>query len=121
MKIRLIEFQLAHLDKNKSRASYDHAERLEPRAVMMQAWADLIDTALVSPRELRSISPSALARVAPKNPDRTGPPRRPLYGCTATEVPMEHTASKLSLAQTAERLYPRKWPAVRRMTGMLPA
>jgi integrase len=50
---RLIELQLAHIDRNKSRASYDHAERLEPRRVMMQAWADMIDAALVSPQELR--------------------------------------------------------------------
>jgi integrase len=50
---RLIELQLAHIDRNKSRASYDHAERLEPRRAMMQAWADMIDAALVSPRELR--------------------------------------------------------------------
>jgi integrase len=43
----LIELQLAHLDRNKSRASYDHAELLEPRRKMLQAWADMIDTALV--------------------------------------------------------------------------
>jgi integrase len=51
---RLIELQLAHIDRNKSRASYDHAERLEPRRAMMQAWADMIDAAaMVSPRVLR--------------------------------------------------------------------
>jgi integrase len=51
---RLIELQLAHIDRNKSRASYDHAERLEPRRAMMQAWADMIDVAaMVSPRVLR--------------------------------------------------------------------
>ena len=50
----LIELQLAHLDRNKSRASYDHAELLEPRRAMLQAWADMIDAAaLVSPRVLR--------------------------------------------------------------------
>jgi len=38
----LIELQLAHLDRNKSRASYDHAELLEPRRAMMQSWADMI-------------------------------------------------------------------------------
>jgi integrase len=41
---RLVELQLAHIDRNKSRASYDHAERLEPRRAMLQAWADMIDT-----------------------------------------------------------------------------
>jgi integrase len=51
---RLIELQLAHVDRNKSRASYDHAELLEPRRKMLQAWADMIDAAaLVSPRVLR--------------------------------------------------------------------
>ena len=40
---RLIELQLAHTDRDKSRASYDHAEQLEPRRAMLQAWADMID------------------------------------------------------------------------------
>jgi integrase len=39
----LIELQLAHLDRNKTRASYDHAELLEPRRRMLQAWADSVD------------------------------------------------------------------------------
>jgi integrase len=39
----LIELQLAHLDRNKSRAAYDHAELLERRRAMLQSWADLID------------------------------------------------------------------------------
>ena len=42
---RLIELQLAHLDKNKSRAAYDHAGLLAPRRAMLQAWADLVDAA----------------------------------------------------------------------------
>jgi integrase len=51
---RLIELQLAHLDRNKSRASYDHAEQLAPRRVMLQAWADMIDAAsVVSPKAMR--------------------------------------------------------------------
>jgi integrase len=44
---RLIELQLAHLDKNKSRAAYDHAELLGPRREMMQFWADQIDEFLI--------------------------------------------------------------------------
>ena len=40
---RAIELSLAHVDRNKSRASYDHAELLEPRRKMLQAWADMID------------------------------------------------------------------------------
>jgi integrase len=46
---RLIELQLAHQDRNKSRASYDHSARLAERAAMMQAWADMLD-ALAQPR-----------------------------------------------------------------------
>jgi integrase len=51
---RLVELQLAHVDKNKSRASYDHAEMLKPRRAMMQAWADMVDAAsMASPRAVR--------------------------------------------------------------------
>jgi integrase len=40
---RLIEIQLAHQDRNKSRASYDHSARLPERREMMQHWADMLD------------------------------------------------------------------------------
>src|SRR5262249_43972000 len=39
----LIERQLAHKDRNKSRASYNQATYLEERTKMMQNWADFID------------------------------------------------------------------------------
>lgn len=39
----LIEKQLAHCDKNKIRAIYNHAEYLPERRKMMQAWADYLD------------------------------------------------------------------------------
>jgi|MTBAKSStandDraft_1061840.scaffolds.fasta_scaffold08156_6 integrase len=39
----LIEKQLAHCDKNKIRAVYNHAEYLPERRKMMQAWADYLD------------------------------------------------------------------------------
>ena len=39
---RLIEMQLAHQDRNKSRASYDHSARLPERRQMMQSWADML-------------------------------------------------------------------------------
>jgi integrase len=39
----IIERQLAHRDRNKVRASYNHAEYLDERRQMMQAWADLVD------------------------------------------------------------------------------
>lgn len=38
-----IEAQLSHVDKNLTRASYNHAQYLPQRAEMMQWWADLID------------------------------------------------------------------------------
>jgi integrase len=39
----LIERQLAHTDKNKSKAAYDHSARLPERRAMMQSWADMLD------------------------------------------------------------------------------
>ncbi len=39
----LIEKQLAHSDKNKIRAVYNHAEYMPERRKMMQAWADYLD------------------------------------------------------------------------------
>ncbi len=39
----VIERQLAHKERNKVRASYNQAEYMAERVVMMQAWADLLD------------------------------------------------------------------------------
>ena len=39
----LVELQLAHQDRNRTRASYDHAALIEPRRKMLAWWADLID------------------------------------------------------------------------------
>lgn len=39
----LIELQLAHKERNKVRASYNHAVRLSERVDMMQRWADYLD------------------------------------------------------------------------------
>jgi integrase len=39
----LIELQLAHKERNKSRAAYNKAQRLDERRKMMQAWADHLD------------------------------------------------------------------------------
>jgi integrase len=50
---RLVELQLAHKDRNTSRAAYDHAELLGPRRAMLQAWADMIDAAsMVTPKPI---------------------------------------------------------------------
>jgi integrase len=38
-----IELQLAHAPRNAVSAAYNHALYLEPRAKMMQAWADFLD------------------------------------------------------------------------------
>lgn len=38
-----IERQLAHKDPNTTRTAYNHAEYLEQRADMVQAWADYLD------------------------------------------------------------------------------
>lgn len=39
----VIELQLAHAERNKVKAAYNHAEHLEERRKMMQAWADYLD------------------------------------------------------------------------------
>jgi integrase len=38
-----IELQLAHQERDDTSAAYNHALYLEPRAEMMQAWADHLD------------------------------------------------------------------------------
>ncbi len=42
-KSEIIEFQLAHADRNKMRGVYNRAEYLEDRKRMMQGWADYLD------------------------------------------------------------------------------
>jgi integrase len=39
----LVELQLAHQDRNRTRASYDHAALIEPRRKMLAWWAALLD------------------------------------------------------------------------------
>lgn len=39
----VIERQLAHAERNAVRAAYNHAEYMDERRAMMQAWADWID------------------------------------------------------------------------------
>jgi integrase len=39
----IIELQLAHQERNKVRAAYNRAQRLDERRLMMQAWADYLD------------------------------------------------------------------------------
>ena len=43
----VIERQLAHQERNRVRAAYDHAEHLPARRKMMQWWADYIEAAKV--------------------------------------------------------------------------
>lgn len=40
---RLVEMQLAHAERNKTKAAYNHAQYLPARREMMQAWADWMD------------------------------------------------------------------------------
>lgn len=40
----VIERQLAHSERDGVRAAYNHAEYLPERRIMMQAWADLLDS-----------------------------------------------------------------------------
>jgi hypothetical protein len=39
----LVEIQLAHTERNKSKSTYNHAEYLQERIDMMQSWADKLD------------------------------------------------------------------------------
>lgn len=39
-----IELQLAHVVKDRTRGAYNHAQHMETRREMMQAWSDYIDT-----------------------------------------------------------------------------
>ena len=39
----VIELQLAHIERNKVRAAYNRAQRIEERRKMMQAWANYLD------------------------------------------------------------------------------
>ncbi|MBN3822373.1 tyrosine-type recombinase/integrase [Burkholderia sp. Ac-20384] len=39
----VVEMQLAHKDKDKTRATYNHAKYMPERREMMQAWADWLD------------------------------------------------------------------------------
>jgi integrase len=39
----VIELSLAHVERDRVRAAYNHAERLPERREMMQAWADWLD------------------------------------------------------------------------------
>lgn len=39
-----IERQLAHSEPNAVRRTYNHADHLEDRKIMMQQWANLLDT-----------------------------------------------------------------------------
>jgi len=64
----VIERQLAHQDRNKVRASYNHASYLDERKVMMQIWADMIDE-MQDPKGqvlafIRALSHNPVERVA---------------------------------------------------------
>ena len=39
-----IEMQLAHVDKNAVRGTYNHAQNLDERRKMMQDWCDIVDS-----------------------------------------------------------------------------
>lgn len=39
-----VERQLAHVETNKTKASYDHSKHLDQRKKMLQDWADIVDS-----------------------------------------------------------------------------
>jgi integrase len=46
--LRIVDRQLAHIEKNKVTAAYNRAEYLDERTKMMQQWGDLIDTVVAT-------------------------------------------------------------------------
>ena len=38
-----IELQLAHIERNKTRASYNYADKMDEQRKMMQHWSDFLD------------------------------------------------------------------------------
>lgn len=42
----LIEAQLAHIDQNQVRRTYNHTDYFSERAKMMQEWCDFLDAGL---------------------------------------------------------------------------
>lgn len=57
----VIEIQLAHQERNKSRKAYNHAKYLPQRRVMMQNWADHIDALGASGNVVPFVQASQLA------------------------------------------------------------
>ncbi|HKF95387.1 MAG TPA: hypothetical protein VKB96_12485 [Gammaproteobacteria bacterium] len=49
----VIEYQLAHKERNKVRASYNRAEYLGERREMMQFWADYLDGLMTGANVIR--------------------------------------------------------------------
>jgi hypothetical protein len=60
-----IELQLAHAPRNAVSAAYNHALYLEPRAKMMQHWADFLETTQRSGKILLFRAGAARALPAP--------------------------------------------------------
>jgi len=54
-----IEIQLAHIPRNDVSAAYNHALYLEPRAKMMQAWADFLESTQRTGKVLPFRAPAA--------------------------------------------------------------
>ena len=42
IELRVVDRQLAHIEKSKVTAAYNRAEYIEERKSMMQRWADLV-------------------------------------------------------------------------------
>ncbi len=62
----LIERQLAHAERDKVKAAYNHAEYLPERREMMQAWSDWIDELAKKAAEKEGEAAAAEPTAAPK-------------------------------------------------------
>lgn len=58
-KTEVVEAQMAHKDKNKVRAAYNHAQYLEERKQMMQWWGDYLAEAAAKGRKEAGLSERA--------------------------------------------------------------
>jgi integrase len=61
MKFRseVIDRQLSHVERNKTKASYNHAEYIDERRDMMQWWADMLDALALGTSNVQLLSKGA--------------------------------------------------------------
>lgn len=59
----VIELQLAHVEENKTKAAYNHAEYMTERRELMQDWADWVDQ--IPEKSIPIAPPKSAAKISP--------------------------------------------------------